>query len=165
MIFEQASKVLQSPAHYSASNGNTTVVLAVDTLGYNYCLFDISHGQGIGGASAQWVALTVYEHDTTTFATTFTVVAGTTNTTASAGQFVMSAWAPEATSTVPRITRVGVQCGGPRKRYLSVVVDPPAAYTSSIASTANVMCTAHLFRGADMPDTAAEMGVAEYTFV
>jgi hypothetical protein len=159
MIWHQATKVMHSIPTTSCATNNTSALLTVDTLGYDYCTIDVGHTTAATNASTKWTALTVYEHDTTTFATTYTVVAGTTNTTASTGQFIINGFNGDTASTQTRITRIGIACNNARRRYLSVVPAPGSTTYSACFAMAT------LSRAKLAPDTTTEAYVNEYTFV
>ncbi len=149
--------VASNPATTQASNASAlTNSFAIDRLGFDYVTIDAIHPPAATtSSSTQWVRLAVYEGTNTTPVTANVIIAGTTNTTASAGTFVIAAY---NNSTVPRVTRMGINCIG-RRRFLYVDYVPgTAAYTA-------VNIVAHLHRAGIMPDTAAEMGVAEAAFI
>lgn len=155
MIFGAYDKVIYSnPATTAATNATTTA--RCDTLGFRYALFEAVIPPAVAtNSSAKFTSLSIYEADTTIYATTNAVLLGTTNATAAAGSYVLPAW--NDTSN-PQIVRLGIDLRG-RKRYLFALIDLPDVtnYTTFVYSW-------RLSRAEEEPNTTTEAGVSAWAF-
>lgn len=130
---------------------NATASTRVDTQGYDYAEFICVGPVGATNASIQLAALDIYEADTTTYATTYGVISGSTATAVtSSTQFVIPT---VNSSTDYYCVKVGVSLPG-HKRYLFAKLQPDDS-TSYHLNT--LLC--RLSRGKTTPDTTTEMGI------
>ncbi len=125
----------------AASASNTSAVLRLDTLGYDYASFDVVYAatneDGTNSAASQ--VLTLKQSD-----------AATTGYDAITGYPVVAAPTADASSVVATVVRLDVDMRG-KKRYLEVSASPN---TSS-----PVVVVARLGKGEEHPTAAAGKGV------
>lgn len=125
MILGLMSKGIAALAQATVATNATASVGPFDMQGFGHCTIDAIHNPAAAtDSSAKWAALDVLVGDTTTFseATVVPGLSGTTNSTASASQFVLGV---HNDTTYAAITRLAIT--GLRHRYVFIRRQVPGA--------------------------------------
>lgn len=142
---------------------NATTSAMIDRLGFDYASIEVVMPPATAtNSSAKWTVLKLTEADTTSVSSTgIAGFIGTTNSTAATGtaaEFVIAAnnvtavGGTTAANGGGQVTRMNLSLVG-RKRYLFLIIQANASHQTAFAQ-------AHLYRGAEMPDSASEANVA-----
>lgn len=150
MLFGQNDKIVVLVQSTAATDA--TASTRVDTQGYDYAEFIVVGPKAAAtNSSVQLAALDIYEADTTTFATTYGVISGSTATSVTAStQFVI----PTSNDTSNfYAVKLSVALQG-HKRYLFTSMQPDNSTSFNLNT---ILC--RLSRAETAPDTTTEMGI------
>lgn len=149
------SEVFWSPQTL-ATNATASARIDLGTTGGNYVVIELEAPPATAAGTVKWAALAIAASDGTTFSTSNIVsnLSGTTNSTASSSQFVLSG----CNDTVKNITRIGFD-PGTRGRYVFVQIQPPAGTFNTVSVRALVG------RLNQSPSSATEAGATQVVYV
>lgn len=139
-----------------ASNATASARIDLGTFNAHYVVVEVEAPPATAGGSVKLQALAIAANNGGTFSTNDIIsgLSGTTNTTATSSQFVLS----NCNDTVKNITRIGFDPSA-RGRYIFVQLQPPAGTFNTISVRALIG------RMAQSPDSASEAGVTNAVYI